>query len=818
MSTDPANTTRDPTRRMARRMARGAARLALWGIILASLAGISGYLWFQAEILPGLPTDLYELREWRPITSCQVFAADQSKVDEFYIERRIWVPIGELPPQVWRSFVAAEDRRFMEHKGVDWQGVARAFWVNLRAGSIAQGGSTITQQLVKNLLVGNERSYVRKLREAVLALRLERELTKQEVLELYINYVYLGAGNYGVEAAARDYFGVSARDLDTGQAALLAGLVPAPSRYSPRNHPELAQQRRELVLHNLVLEGYLTRAQADGFADDPVLVPRPQVPGGAPNAAYDTVVRRAIRHMFGQRKPFEAGLVIHTALQPDIQAEAVAAVQQAVEAVDERQGRPGAVRHLGRAQRADFLAQAAGLSHDGADGQALFPDPGSCFAALVGPSGALDDLRAAGWRFAMDPDQAQIHVRSALPDHPAGPLSQHVRAGDILRVCLLGSTSSASPPAADTGVAGTVTLSPRPWAEGAAVVLENATGQVLALVGGYDATLEGYVRAVQAQRQPGSSFKPYVYATALLQGRGQLDTVVDGPLSLPAGNGGTWRPRNYGGSYAGSLPMRRALARSLNTVAVRLIMETGPEAVVHTAHAMGVTTALRQDLTIALGSSEVTPLDQATGYATIARLGVPTAPIFIQRLLDAEGRELGQAGGPVIMDGQPVAHLPGGPGERALPAGVAYELADMLREVVRAGTARRAGKEGYDRAGKTGTTNGFQDAWFVGFSPRYTVAVWIGTDGTTSLGPRETGGRTALPAWTRIMDYLPQPAGERLPLPDDVILIPSGGQWVALRRGHVPPSLLGYQPLGDAPLPMLDAQPKEKTAQVTPAE
>lgn len=758
--------------------------LLLGVIAAAALAG--GYHWLDQQILSTLPADLSSFREYRPPTVVTVHAADGSEVDQFYLERRIWVSLDELPPVAWQAFIAAEDRRFLRHRGVDLLGIARALIQNFRAGRHVQGGSTLTQQLVKNLLVGQERSYERKIKEAALAYRLERELSKEEILELYLNYVFLGSGNYGLEAAARDYFGVSARELNAGQAALLAGLVPAPSRYNPRSHPAAASWRRRVVLRSMVEEGFVSEEQADQHQDDPVIHPgdgrhRPTVA-----AAYATQVRREIRRLLGDVVPFEEGLRIDTPLDLEVQNVAEEAIREAVRGIEARQGRRGAVRNIPPSEWETFVARAPGLDRDWQTGAIQPPERGECFEALVGRDRGLSDLAAGPFRFVLAPSERAARVRSLDPAKGPGPLAERVRSGDILRVCL-----------ADEGV---VTLDAAPWAEGAAVVVENDTGGIRALVGGYQVGTEGFVRATQARRQPGSSFKPYVYGAALLDGRSQLDTVMDAPLSLPAGGGKVWSPKNYTHRYAGPLPMRRALAQSLNTVAVRLALDVGPETVASLAEAMGVRTPLRTDVTMALGSSEVTPMDQALGYATIARMGVPTEPVFIDRLTDVRGRQVGIAGGRIVLDAQQVGRLPGGPLPRALPAGVAYELADMLREVVKSGTARAAWRQGEDRAGKTGTTNGYVDAWFVGFTPKHTVAVWIGTDGTHTLGDRETGGRSALPAWTKIIDALGHEAGETLPIPDDAALLPTESGWVGVARGRIPKRLLPTVDPGAAPL------------------
>jgi penicillin-binding protein 1A len=747
-------------------------RFAILCSLLVIVAGTGAWLWLDKNILGTLPTNLSGYRDWRPPTNCRVLADDGSTLDEFYIERRVWVPISELSDTTWEAFVAAEDRRFFRHPGVDVFGIARAFWVNTMEGDTAQGGSTITQQLVKNLIVGKERSYTRKLREAVLAYRLEQELTKNQILELFINYVFLGSGNYGIEAAANDYFGVSARDLDPGQAALIAGLVPAPSRYNPRRSEQAATERRAIVLNDMVDAGYLRADEAQFYLDDPVLVPRsaPAAPGE--DASYRTMVRREIRRLLPGAVVFEEGVVVHTPFDAKIQEVASRAVRQALLDLDARQGHGGAKGHLDRDEWRAFLARAPGLKRQ-PGGAKKPPQPGDCFDVLVPPGPDLDMLEAGPFAYRLDGPSRKLPIRRADPEEPAKTLAQVVEAGDILGVCSNGTD--------------VVSLDPHPWGQGAAVVLENATGAVKALVGGYEVGLEGFVRATQARRQPGSSFKPFVYGSALLGGHTQLDPVLDGPISLPAGNGKIWSPRNYDGGYAGVLPMRQALAKSLNTVAVRLTLESGPDKVAALARMMGVRSPIRADPTLALGSSEVTPIDQAIGYATIARMGVPTDPVYIERLVDFKGQEMAHAGGPIVHDGQTLGMLPGGPKARAMPSGTAYELADMLREVVRAGTGRKAWKPGFDRAGKTGTTNDFIDAWFVGFTPRYTVAVWIGSDTTASLGDKETGAKAALPAWLAIVEALPHEEGERLPVPDDVALVETVGSWAGIPRGTIPP-------------------------------
>ena len=755
-----------------RRWLRGLIRFflvatALLLVLVGATAG-AGYLWLKWTILDSLPQDLSAYQTYRPQATVTVEDPSGRLIDTFYLERRVWVPLSELPPHVPEAFVAAEDRRFWKHPGVDFTGVLRAAYANFVTGDVSQGGSTLTQQLVKNLIVGSERSYERKLKEAVLAWRLDQELGKERVLELYLNYVALGSGNYGVEAASRDYFGISARDLDPGQAALLAGLPPAPSRYSPRRNPDIARERRRLVLRAMVEEGYLAPEDLAAYVDDPVRLSRVAPPEDRLDAAYRTEVRRELRRLLGDAGAFaDAGLKVTAALDPEVQEVAVGAIRAAVEAHLGRQGPRVPLRHLEPEAAKTFLAAAPGLAR-GADGSVSAPAPGDCLEAVAGPRG-VKELRAGPHTLALAAEDAQKLVRDPDPDKLPVSVGRKVRAGDVVDVCI----------AED----GTVRLADRPWAEGAAVVLDHRTGEIVAVVGGYEVGLEGFVRATQARRQPGSSFKPYVYATALAAGRTQLDIVVDGPISLPAGNGKTWQPKNYGGGFAGPITLRGALARSLNTVAVRLALDVGAPTIAGTAARAGVRTPLRADLTMALGASEVTPLDQALGYATIARGGTAVDPVWIRALHDAEGNFIAEAGDTFTREGHQV-RLPGGPGRPAMDPGVAYEISDMMREVVRGGTARRAYRPDLDRAGKTGTTNGFMDAWFVGFTPRYVIAVWIGTDGTHTLGPSETGGRAALPAWMTIADALPEPSGERRLPPPEVVLIPYEGQHIAIGRSR----------------------------------
>lgn len=732
--------------------ARACGRLLLlvvaWGMVAALLMVAAGAAWFQRMVLRDLP-DVQGIVDYKPPQATRLLDGRGAEIDVLYVERRFWVPLGSLPSHVPAAFVAAEDQRFWQHGGVDPPGIVRAARANYAAGEVVQGGSTITQQLVKNLLVGDERQFVRKLREAVLARQLEQRLSKDAILELYLNYVFLGAGNYGIDAAAWDYFGVSARHVDVGQAALLAGLVKAPSRGNPRQHPQQARQARADVLARMQALAMIDPTEAERARALPVVVP-PAESVAQGGLSFLTAARREVRARYGAQAA-TAGLTVHTTMDPRVQALAEQGVALAVRGLLNRQGL-GGVRG-----EADLEAWAAR--------PAPSTGVGDCFEARIRKRGALDALDTGAGPMALRPEERRATLRALGGRVRADRLP----AGTVLGVCAL-----------EDGV---VALDPRPWAQGAAVVLENSTGRILAVVGGRNVSLDGFDRATQALRQPGSAFKPFVYAAALHAGKSRGDLVDTSYLTVRTGRR-RWSPRDS--ISGGFIPLADALAFSSNRAAVRLLQEVGAPRVVRTAQAMGIRSALRPDAALALGASEVTILDMAAGYAAIARGGRTVEPTLIDRVVRPDGTD------------EP---WPRQQPRQVLPPGVAYELLDMMRGVVERGTGRAARREGLDRAGKTGTTNDAIDTWFVGFTPEHTVAVWVGSDEPVALGRGESGGHTALPGWTHIVDALQGSSEDRFPRPPEMLLIPEGSGAQAYRRGTAPRRVLRLHSLGDEPLP-----------------
>jgi penicillin-binding protein 1A len=646
--------------------------LALLVAVLA-LGAWQAWRWVEVEVLDGLPDDLSHLQGYRPPSACRVLAADGTEVDRFYAERRFWVPLDELPDALVRSVLVAEDRSFREHAGVDPRGISRALRANLEAGRVVQGGSTITQQVVKQLLTGRERTLRRKAQEAVLAWRLERQLGKDPILELYLNLVALGAGNYGVEAAAQAYFGVSARAVDDGQAALLAGLIPSPSAWSPTVDPQAAASRRRLVLEARVALGDLSAAEAAPHYDAPVLLP-PKERDGPWVPAYATAVRRVLTERLGDA-PTRHGLVVRTALDLELQAVAQQALARGLKAHAARQGAETKRRGL---------------------------EPGT------------------------------------------------------------------------------------PWAQGAIVVVENATGRVLALVGGTDVELEGFERATQAKRQPGSTFKAFLYGAKLATGGSAADPVwpapkVEGWVDPPA-----------------PTRLRAALAASSNEAAKHLYRGLPPGALVRVARDLGVDAELRDDGALAPGGSEVTPWQLAQGFVGIARLGSPVELALVDAVEDLDGAVVGRRGGEVVV-GRPLGRLPGAVGPRALEEGVAFELLDMLREVFRSGTARAF--RGVGRAGKTGTSDDYRDAWFAGMTPDHTVVVWVGVDDRSPLGDDEYGGVAALPIWAEVVQHLQGPEPRPFTPSPRAVRHQVGGARYWLRRGGPTEPAYPRPRVGDGPIP-----------------
>jgi penicillin-binding protein 1A len=582
---------------------------------------------------------IQELEDFRPSSVTTVLSAEGKVLGEFFVEKRVPVDLEEIPPYLREAVVATEDRRFYEHAGLDWRGIGRAILKDIRAGRFKEGGSTITQQLAKVLFLNPEKTIQRKLKEAILALQIEKRYRKDEILSLYLNQIYLGSGAYGVEAAANRYFDKHVWELDLAECALIAGLPRGPTVYSPLVNPDKALSRRATVLKNLRETGYITDEQYQEALDEPLQL-KASAGVGTLAPYFIAYIRPQLEEILGENLLYRGGLTIQTNIKEGWQRVAQTALQRGLLALEGR--------HPGQA-------------------------PGE--------------------------EQPQ----------------------------------------------------------GAVIILDARTGTILTMVGGRDYENSQFNRATMAYRQPGSAFKPIIYAYALEKGYTQADRIWDGPVSYPQAGGTVWEPQNYSGGFEGEITLRKALEISQNIVTIKLLERLGPSPVVDFAHHLGIESVLRSNLSLALGTSEMTLLELASAYQVFANGGIWAEPTGIVEVLDHNGRSL--------WKDSPASRL-------VLSQDTAYIVTNMLQGVIKGGTGRGASSLPWSLAGKTGTTEDSRDALFVGYSPTIVTAVWVGKDSGSSLGAKETGARAALPIWRQIMAKVqPDTTDEDFELPDNITLV-----------------------------------------------
>ena len=680
----------------------------------------------------GLPR-IDELKTYQPPQVTRVLARDGTVLAELFTQRRTVVPIEQLPAHVKLAVLAAEDAGFYEHQGLNYWGILRAFLVNLRAHGTRQGGSTITQQVVKNILLNTqERTLERKIREALLARKIEQELTKDEILELYVNAIYLGRGRYGVEEAARDDFGKSARDISIAEAALLAGRIANPREYHPRTNLTLALARRAYVLGQMHAKGFLNDAQWETAAKEPVDL-APATDTSSELAPEAVEMAKAALYRLEPEVAKNGGFTITTSIDPKLQAAARHAVREAIDGYDKRHGLLDGLK-APPAPAAEKVAdkRRAPAPHDGMvafDGTPVFEQ----HRVLVGTVTAADDA-AGTFEVRVGTALGTVRLADFVRYNPHElPPSAFAPVGALVRVSLLapvpdGATAPGAPVVR-------VPLRLESGPEGAFVAIDVRTRQILALVGSYEGQPGALDRATQSHRQPGSTFKPIVYSYALHSRRFTPATLVDPSPDVFEGG---YKPSNFEG-WKGhdKLRLREALANSVNVVAVRVLQDVGPENVVRWGQALGIESPMKPDLSLALGSYEVRPLELAGAYTTFAAGGTYDEPRLITKIVGPDGKELKLPDPP--------------PARRVLDDAEAYVITNMLTSVIDHGTAARAKSLGRPLAGKTGTSNGPKDTWFAGYSTDIAAVTWVGFDDGRPLGSGEQGAVTALPAWMSFM-------------------------------------------------------------------
>jgi penicillin-binding protein 1A len=636
-------------------------------LLLGAVCGstLAAYL----ALIRDLP-QIRELENYSPSAVTRIYSSDQDLLAELYVEKRDPVPMASIPKDLIAALLATEDRNFYSHHGVDIKGILRAVAKDIRAGGFVEGASTLTQQLSKTLFLTPRKTIVRKLKEALLAIQLERRYTKDELLTFYLNQIYLGSGAYGVQAAAKIYFGKPVQELDLAQCALIAGLPKAPSRYSPLVNPDLAKKRRNVVLDQMLQTGTIdaeAHRRAVGQAVIPKAAGKPS--GVAPAPYFMSFIKGRLEALVGASLLYKGGLTIRTTLSREPQQEAQSALTANLATLEQRMRKQGI----------------------------------------------------------NTPPQAAL------------------------------------------------------------VALDVHSGAILAMVGGRSYETSAFNRATDALRQPGSAFKPIVYAYAVEQGFAQNQLLLDAPVVFKGGREGEdWQPENFSHTYQGEIPMRKALAQSENIPTVRLMERLGPSSVIQFAHALGINSPLANNLSLALGTSELNLLELTTVYATFANQGQCITPFGILEIIDNHGRTLWRV--------KPQHHV-------AMSRTGAAVITDMLQAVIQEGTGQPARRLPGPLAGKTGTTNQCRDALFVGYSPKIAAGVWVGTDDHTILGEKETGARAALPIWIDFMGAVLADAPQGyFDLPADVVKVninPDTGQLVGPGEGHAVSALFkrGSEPL-----------------------
>ncbi len=752
---------------------------ALVGVVLlASVAGVAGVWMIYQHFAEGLP-DVDGLRGYQPPVMSRVFASDGKLLADLATERRIFMPIAAMPDIVKQAFISAEDKNFYVHKGVDPLAVLRASATNLMQrdhGKRPVGASTITQQVAKNMLLNNQLTFARKAKEAILAFRIEKTLTKNQILELYLNEIYLGQGAYGVASAAETYFNKTLDQLTPAEAAFLAALPKAPNNYNPFRYPDVARAQRARVLDRMAEDRVLTPEQAAQGKQEPivpVVFKRQQLVSDAD--WFSEEVRRQLIAQFGQETTTEGGLSVRTSLDPFLQAAADKALRNGLINYDRKLGGwRGPVTHID--------SPLATLEHDWPKLLAkVTRTPGMLrtwrLAVVVT---ATDTEARVGWLTGLGvrgveprPELGLILLSDlswARPVHKEGRGPNPKRIGDVMRVGDVvmvepapapepGAKPGATPAIIDAAAPAQVKLPPKvtlrqiPAVQGALVCIDPTSGRVLAMVGGFSFDQSQFNRATQAMRQPGSSFKPMVYLTALEAGLSPNQMISNSELSIGTGNS-AYEPENSNGTFGGPVPMRTALQFSMNVPTVRLAQKVGLNAIAKTAAAFHFHDALPKVWSAALGSVETTPLREAGAFAGLAAGGREVVPTLIDSVQDRNGRIVWRSHAlecPACQDPQKPPAIMDMRTQIADPYAV-RTLIDMMEGVVTGGTGRAAGA-GFNRhiAGKTGTSQDYGDAWFSGFTPDLVATIWIGNDNNDSLGAHEEGGVVSAPIWHEFM-------------------------------------------------------------------
>ena len=763
------------------RVARHAGLVALF--VVAALLGIlSGVFFAYAGDLPQIAA----LDDYTPSTITRVYAAGGEVIGEFATERRVIINYGDISPKLRQAIISAEDADFDRHGGLSIPRIVMTAIKDVLQRRIAGGASTLTQQLARKLFLTPEKSMERKIKEAILAIQIEKRYTKAEILTRYCNKMYFGQGAYGVEAAARLYFNKSAKDVDLDEAALLAGILQLPSRQDPVANPRNALRRRNYVLQRMAEEHYITPAAAEEAKQRPIVLRNnlSEQPSIAPYFVEE--IRKYLEEKYGAKQLYEKGLSVQTSLDYELQLAANRAIDEGLRRLDKRQGWRRAKRNILAEHHAldsftlDRWARPIAVG-DIVPAVVVVVGGGTAGAALAVPPSPR--LPPGGARLRVGPYHADL-AKEGFAWTRRTSAADLVKPGDLIDVRITKVDET-------TGTVG-CTLEQEPIVEGALLALDNHTGQVRAMVGGFSFARSKFNRAVQAYRQMGSGFKPIVYTAAIDRGFTPATILLDTPVAYPGGPGQPpYMPHDYDGKFEGAITLRRAIEQSRNIPAVRTTDQVTPQLVIDYARRFGFQGQMDPYLSLALGASDATLLETASAFSAFPSQGVRMRPYSITKIADRDGN--------LLEENRPEPH-------EAIRADTAFIMTNLLRGVVQRGTAAAAASLNWPLAGKTGTTNDFGDAWFTGFDPNLTAAVWIGFDDKKPLGPSETGAVAALPIWIEFMKtYVAKRCDPRNPPafqpPPNIVFLPVDRATGAVTGAGSPNAILeafisGTQPGG----------------------
>jgi penicillin-binding protein 1A len=785
----------DPNRtHKPRTWQRVSLKVALWGFLICLVVGFTGASILYFIYSDGLP-DVRALKEYQPNIISKVYSDTDELIAEFFIEKRIMVRFDQMPLRLKQATLAVEDSGFYYHLGIDPKAIIRASVANYRAGHVVEGASTITQQLTKTLFLSPQKKFERKIREAILAIRMELIFSKDEILEMYLNQIYYGHGSYGVAAAARTYFGKELKDLTISECAMISALPKAPTHYSPYNNLDKALKRRDHALRRMEHHGFITKEEMEAALVEPLELG--EVKGMLNKAPYFVEhIRQFIQVNYGSKQLYQDGMKIYTTLNLANQLVAEQAVKDGLRLADKRYGyrgplgnidpkqdiqvldnllmelnqRPtGPGQSVAESNQADSPVSNEISTNASAATEVDTPQPvmqffkeGELVKGIVTQikdeevavylGGNQGVIRIENMNWAREPNFKLDGKYHQITD-PKEALSK----GDIIEVKIL-----APPEEEEKGKEGILNLGleQEPEVQAGLISLEPSTGYIKSMVGGYDFSKSQFNRATQAVRQPGSAFKPIIFAAALQDGYTPASIIIDSPVIFNEKEDtfGKWKPVNFEKKFYGPTSVRTALTHSRNVVTIKLLQNTGVPKAIQMARRLGITTNLSNNLSIALGSSGVTLYELVSAYSIFANQGMRLPPVPIRYIKDRNDE--------VLYTYEPV-------GEPVLSSGMAYMVTNLMEDVVQHGTAHVIRKTlNRPIAGKTGTTNDYNDAWFIGFSPELVTGVWVGKDRDESLGVNETGTRTAIPIWLKYMqEALKDVPIKSFPIPNDVTYI-----------------------------------------------